>query len=283
MPPVVDVSSPARRPLKYTDQDVDEEYIMPKDFDATQHIKELTEGKGFTLVRGMYTEKDIEMAKEIVYSRLNFDVETYTSGDKSRDFGHNNFSGLDYGIFGEGRIFAKMACHPAIIEIAKGVVGERCRMSSYCCNTVPPGYGGQKPHLDYPYYREMWPKTSNNFKMAPSQQLSMVFVTCLTDFTPDTGATAVVPYSQLKGEFPDNEEEFRRNCVRLEAKAGDVGIISGRIQHCAMPNVGETLRSGLIQQMAPLYVNPFQDFNLVARDWHSQQVKDLMAIEVPKW
>ena len=36
--------------------------------------------------------------------------------------------------------------------------------------------GGQKPHLDYPYYREMWPEDKQSFMMDPKHQLSMVFV-----------------------------------------------------------------------------------------------------------
>jgi len=288
MAPVVETSSQGNgRTVKYSDSDVTDEYQTPEAFDLKEVIADLTTGKGFHTLKNVFSKKDIEMAKERVLQRLKIDVDDYTSGDVKRDFGHNSFSGMDFELFPMGRIYSKMVCHPAILDIAKGVCGNRCRLSSFCSNTVPPGMGGQKPHLDYPSYREMWPqdqdRDQSRFKMAPHHQLSMVFVICLTDFTPDNGSTAVVPYSQLKGEFPDNQQEFEQTAVRLIAKAGDVGIISGRLQHCAMPNTSNNYRSGLIQQMCPLYVNPFQDMKSQARDWHTEEVKNMLVMEPPKW
>merc|ERR1712013_225674 len=58
-----------------------------------------------------------------------------------------------WALFNKGRIFEKMAQHPAILNISNIVLGERSAISSYAANTVLPGQGGQLPHLDYPYYR----------------------------------------------------------------------------------------------------------------------------------
>lgn len=276
--------NPRGTTLKYSDADVDQVYQTPTDFNLAEAVADLTTGCGYTILKNVFSPKDIEMAKERILQRLNIDMDDYTSGDKDRDFGHNNFSGMDFNLFQTGMIFAKFVAHPDLMAVSKAVCGNRYRLSSHCSNTVPPGCGGQKPHLDYPYYREMWPESMDAFQLDPHHVLSMVQVICCTDFTEESGATAMVPYSQLKGQFPDNEEEFMKNCKRLVAKAGDVAIISGRLQHCAMPNTTtDKFRVGIIQQSTPLYVNAFQDMTAQARDWHPQVIKDLIVLEPPKW
>ena len=40
----------------------------------------------------------------------------------------------------------------------------------------------------------------------------------------------------------------------VTAKAGDVLMFSGPIQHCAMPNRSKGFRTGILQHMAPVYI-----------------------------
>ena len=67
-------------------------------------------------------------------------------------------------------------------------------------------------------------------------------VTLLTDFTEENGGTAILPGSHVNPRYPDNREEFFSRAIQVEAKAGDVLMFSGPIQHCAMPNKSQMIR-----------------------------------------
>ena len=158
-----------------------------------------------------------------------------------------------WALFNKGRIFEKMAQHPAILNISNIVLGERSAISSYAANTVLPGQGGQLPHLDYPYYRIFYP-SSNPHIMDSAPPLSVQFVTLVTDFNMDNGGTAIRPNSHHLPRYPDDKEDFYRNAIQMEGKAGDVVVFAGALQHCAMPNKSKGLRAGILQHMAPVYI-----------------------------
>ncbi len=79
-----------------------------------------------------------------------------------------------------------------------------------------------------------------------THMLSLQVVTLVTDFTVENGSTAIVPGSHINPRYPDYREEFFRRAIQVEeffrraiqveARAGDVLMFSGPIQHCAMPN-----------------------------------------------
>ena len=153
----------------------------------------------------------------------------------------------------KGRIFEKMAQHPIILSISNKILGETSQISSLAANTVLPGQGGQLPHLDYPYYRSFYPSANPNI-MDTAPPLATQFVTLLTDFTKENGGTALRPHSHHRPTYPEDEEEFHANAIQIEGKAGDVVVFAGAIQHCAMPNKSNKLRTGMLQHMVPVYI-----------------------------
>ena len=87
----------------------------------------------------------------------------------------------------------------------------------------------------------------------------MKVVSLVTDFTAENGSTAIVPGSHVNPRHPDIREDFFSRCIQVskdnvdtypdldiviqvEAKAGDVLMFSGPIQHCAMPNKSDHVR-----------------------------------------
>ena len=152
-----------------------------------------------------------------------------------------------------------MAIHPVILEVSRKLLGENCRLSSFAANTVVSQQPGQDPHLDYPYYRHLWPGVDGCMNLPPTHMLSLQIVTLVTDFTKENGSTAILPGSHINPRYPDNREEFFRHAIQVEAEAGDVLMFSGPIQHCAMPNKTHHLRCGILQHMVPVFVTPFED------------------------
>jgi len=209
----------------------------------------------------MYSEEDILAARKIIYHHNKADQvhKAALTGEehRTRDEQHNKYNGLVWALFNKGRIFEKMAQHPVILNISNVMLGEASQISSLAANTVLPGQGGQLPHLDYPYYRTFYPASNPNI-MDTAPPLSVQFVTLLTEFSKENGATAIRPGSHKVPKYPDDTEDFYANSLQMEGKAGDVVVFAGAMQHCAMPNKSPGLRSGVLQHMVPVYIKPFE-------------------------
>ena len=237
---------------------------LPMDIQSI--CEEIQTGDGWVLLPDIFSQQIIEAAKDVVIKK-EFEKETDHSDN---DASQNNYSGLTWGLLSQGEVFVDIATHPLILGICRKILGDRCRVSSISANTVVQGMVGQEPHLDYPYHRYMWPATG----YPATNIMSLTVVTLLTDFTPENGSTALIPGSQLSPEHPDNKEEFYARCQQVRGKAGDVMIIAGSLQHCAMPNKTDRPRSAILQQMVPIFVTPFEDI----RGDKLEQNQDLRSI-----
>lgn len=172
--------------------------------------------------------------------------------------------------------------HPAILGVSKRLLGENCVLSSLAANTVLPGMSSQIPHLDYPYYDYLFPEEGND-AMNVNKPLSLQFVTLLTDFTKANGGTAIVPASHKSPAYPRDPEAWYAKAVQVEAKAGDVIVFAGAMQHCAMANKDRSFRSAILQHMVPVYIRPFENF-IVTRNVKlraSEALRKLLALDHP--
>lgn len=276
-----------KKKLMFSDEDVSVKYQIPVNYDMEDIIYKIThpDGPGWIKLEGMYSEKDVEMARERVIYHTNTDyymnkLEKHESNDEL----HNNYRGLVWKLINKGVIFQKLAQHPVILNISDAILGQNSQFSSFAANTVLPGMKGQLPHLDYPYYRNFLP-VENPTVLDNAPPLALQFVTLLTDFTEENGGTGIRPYSHIKPRYPDDVDDFFAHLLQMTGKAGDVVLFHGAIQHCAMPNKSKNFRSGILQHMAPVYVRPFEDIRSYAADEANKNVsptlKRLMAIDHP--
>jgi len=273
--------------LKYTDEDVNmNDYIIPEDLDVNDIVDRITNGEGYFIIRGLYSEMDTEMARERVFYHTKAREFMRQVEDHHVDFDerHNKFNGLVWALINKGKIFEKMAMHPVIMNISNILLGEKSQISSLAANTVLPGQPGQLPHLDYPYYRNFYPSVNPNI-MDSAPPLAVQFVTMLTDFTKFNGGTAVRPHSHHNPRYPEDQDEFMKNMIQVEGKPGDLVVFAGAIQHGAMPNTSKDFRAGILQHMVPIYVKPFEAMNQYLRDDIKEkatpQLKRLLALDHP--
>jgi len=272
--------------LTYSDKDVEfGNYQIPENWDQEAVVEALTKGDGWFHLKGVFSPKDVAMAKERIYHHNQADKALkQNTNHQSQDEKHNNFNGMVWALFNKGKIFEKMAQHPAILNTSNIIIGENSAVSSLAANTVLPGNGGQLPHLDYPYYRMLLP-SSNPHIMDDAPPLSLQFVTLLTDFNSENGGTAFRPNSHHKPRYPDNKEDFYKNAIQISGKAGDMILFHGALQHCAMPNRSKGFRTGILQHMAPVYIKPFESMAEYVRDdikaHASMGLKRLLAMEHP--
>jgi len=264
------------------------DFQIPEDFDLETVITAITTGPGWFKLEKMYTVEDIEAARRIIYHHNKADKMHRAQGEgsehRTRDEQHNKYNGLVWALFNKGRIFEKMAQHPVILNISNVMLGETSQISSLAANTVLPGQGGQLPHLDYPYYRTFYPASNPNI-MDTAPPLSVQFVTLITDFSKENGATAIRPGSHVVPKYPDDVKDFYDNSLQMEGKAGDVVVFAGAMQHCAMPNNSTELRSGVLQHMVPVYIKPFEAMSEYVRadikERASPAMRRVLALDHP--
>ena len=252
-------------------------FQMSKDYNLEDVCHKIIYGTGYVHLQEMFSNKDVEMAKERIFNHNCCEVNMCINQDGKQ----NNYSGLTWGLLSRGKVFAKMATHPVIMEVTKKLLGNGCRLSSLSANTVVAGMEGQDPHLDYPYHRNLWPAKEGFMDLPPTHLLSLTIVTLLTDFTPENGSTAIIPGSHINPRFPDDRDEFFKKALQITANAGDVIIIAGNIQHCAMPNKTRMIRSGILQQMVPLFVTPFEEINSNGLHEVNEDLRKILAADHP--
>ena len=264
--------------LRYSDDDVCmDDWQMPKDYNLEEVCHKITYGNGWVLLQKMFSDVDVEMAKERIFNhKFGRMIEFVNPDDK-----HNNYSGLTWGLLSRGKVFAKMATHPVILEVSKKLLGEKCRLSSLAANTVIPDMEAQEPHLDYPYYRHLWPSTEGCMDLPPTHLLALQIVTLITDFTPENGSTAIIPGSHINPKHPDDRDDFFKKRIQITANAGDVIMFAGPIQHCAMPNKTKMIRSGILQHMVPLFVTPFENISGNGLQEENKNIGEMLANNHP--
>ncbi|XP_064623535.1 uncharacterized protein Mb3657-like [Lineus longissimus] len=240
--------------------------VKPDDFQATDMndvediVKEVTEGQGYLLLPQVFSPEDIAHARDVIYYLIKTEGQRATHFQGSDESRHD-LQARTWNLLNKGMIFEKMVQHRKILAIVERILGDDLQLGSIASNTLFPGASGQEPHIDYPYWdfyeRKHWPA---NPKVANVPfHMNMQVTVLLDDFTIENGASAVIPYSQRKCEYPHDQAAFYKHCVQTPGKAGDVVIFPGLIQHCAMPNKSDSSRCGLLLQYLPKYIRPMED------------------------
>ena len=174
---------------------------------------------------------------------------------------------LVFFLINKGQVFVDMILNPAIHSIVKSVLGEEYLLSSFNGHIAHPG-GTVNFHTD-----QFWmppPTTPDKQTLIRPGSISRIgnrgkhvggdelmhqqtispAVVCngmwlLDDFTPDNGATIVVPGSHLSGRQPDASIDVDANWVPAVAPAGSIVVFEGRTWHSTGVNRTNKTRIGL--------------------------------------
>jgi ectoine hydroxylase-related dioxygenase (phytanoyl-CoA dioxygenase family) len=132
--------------------------------------------------------------------------------------------------------FVALAEHPRALEIVEDILGTYVLLSSITAHLVRPGNVAQALHADQDYVASPWPGP-----------LVVNLLWVLDAFTPENGATVVLPGSQCEGESPTDVIAEKYVRVPVVASAGSVIVVDGRVWHGSGRNpVGGSDRVGLL-------------------------------------
>jgi ectoine hydroxylase-related dioxygenase (phytanoyl-CoA dioxygenase family) len=151
-----------------------------------------------------------------------------------------------------------MVQHPCIVASMQAFLGSEFVVGSYCASRTMPGFRGQEPHIDYPYWdfhrAHTFPARINS-----SFPLNAQGTIVIDPFTVESGATAYRPGSARELRYPTAPDRFFDDYDQMVGDPGDLILFYGLTWHCAMPNRSDHGRIGLLIEFLPKFVTPVED------------------------
>lgn len=219
-------------------------------------VNELLDGGGAIRFPGLYTAEQVAEARAIV-ERETTDAKI-TGSHFNQDDDDALLQRRVWNLFSKGSVFCDMVQHPVIIESMRAFLGSEFIVGSICASRTMPGFRGQEPHLDYPYW-DFHREHSFPTRINSSYPLNAQATILLDPFTVETGATAYRPGSQKDMHYPTPEDGFFDDYEQMLGEPGDLIFFFGLTWHCAMPNHSERSRTGILIEFLPKFVKPIED------------------------
>lgn len=253
-------------------------------FDARDIARELLEGDGVVLLKGVFDRERIARARAIL------DRETETARETGSHFNQGTQDPLLQRRIWFTRLveldpdIARLVEDPMIYAPMQAFLGDEFVMGSMCSSRIMPGFGGQEPHVDYPYW-DIYRRGTFPMQINASFPLNAQAVILIDPFTEENGATALAPGSQDQLRYPVPEDDFFGRCIRLTGEPGDVVLFYGAAWHCAMPNRSKGSRTGILVEFLPKFVKPIEDMltglDKDFLDGASPQMRQLLGFRYP--
>jgi ectoine hydroxylase-related dioxygenase (phytanoyl-CoA dioxygenase family) len=163
-------------------------------------------------------------------------------------------------------IFRELIEHPVAVEMVEALLGRNFLISNFTANIARPGSKSMALHSDQSLVvPEPW-----------VQPWAMNIIWCLTDVTFENGATLFIPGSQdwrTRAEVP---ADAHRRLRPLEAKAGSIIAMEGRIWHTSGANITPDQDRALL---FGYYTRPFLRPQV---NWNAALPADLQAELSPR-
>lgn len=222
-------------------------------------LAELLSGSGAIVIKEAFPTDMISKARDLIhyYTIEESDKETHFLGASADQVTRQR---RVWNLLNKGEVFEQMVQHPLVMRIVGAFLGDEFILGSVAANRLMPGAPGQEPHIDYPYW-DLYKRSSFPMAINSSFPLNCQATVLLDPFTKENGATAFLPYSQGKLIYPhsDDRERFFAEALRMEGEPGDCVIFNGMCWHCAMPNISEHDRTGILIEYLPKFVTPLED------------------------
>ncbi len=134
--------------------------------------------------------------------------------------------------------FEPLLTHPEIHRRVSEVLGDVYQFGMLLLSAVDPGQGAQMRHFD-----------AGAYPLPRDRDVELNTIWALDDFTPDNGATMIVPGSHT---WPAGRRPSADEFVPVVMPAGSVLVYSGRLWHHAGANRSRATRRALIcEHIAP--------------------------------
>jgi len=178
------------------------------------------EEHGVAIVEGALSPDELHTAREALYDAAARDRDEGREVRFGLDFPTDTTNQRVWNLPNRHPIFCALAEHPRALEIVRGVLGWPALLSNISANITGPGGGEMILHADQLYMPEPW---------GGIQGVNVLW--CLDDFTDENGGTRYVPGSHRLNRAPSQPEDHQQETVAIEAPAGSMVVMEGRVWH----------------------------------------------------
>ena len=171
------------------------------------------------------------------------------------DGGRNAFEGFKtrrlYSPLDDTWVLDQMAEHPIALALLDEIFDPNYLLSQLQVIDIAPGEDAQALHADDSFYP--WPR--------PRPPLGAATIIAIDDFTPETGATRVIPGSHTWGERYPTEEETA-SAIPAVMPAGSMLFFLGTTWHSGGENRSDAPRMAVTAQYCAPWCRPQESFLL---------------------
>ncbi len=230
--------------------------LSADEFEPSRVVAELLHGGGAVRLPRLFTDDQIRNAREIILDETGDDALTGSHFNKDDD--DARLQRRVWNLLAKGPVFAEMVQHPSLVASMQAFLGSDFVMGSICASRTMPGFRGQEPHIDYPYW-DFYRAGSFPAAINSSFPLNAQATVVIDPFTEQSGATAYRPGSQKRLHYPGEADDFFEDYRLMTGDPGDVILFFGAVWHCAMPNRSTQGRAGILIEFLPKFVKPIED------------------------
>jgi len=162
-----------------------------------------------------------------------------------------------WNLVNKGRIYEEMLQHTRVLELQEYLLGDDCILSSFTVNLIGPGSDGGRWHSDSP-------PLGTFPDPLPPKAFCANTIYVLDDFTPENGATWMVPGSHRRSHRPEPQGEYDDG-IQLAAHKGDIVVFNGGTWHASGANHTASERMILLGFFCRSFAKPQQDLFRLAQ------------------
>ena len=170
-----------------------------------------------------------------------------------------------YDVLNLGDVWRRLPVHPAILPVARGVLGDDCLLNTYGTSIVNPGETRQRMHVDDgPFIgapNSCLRHRPPQYEGGPRAHIVLNLMLALCDFTEEIGATRYVPDSN-KLPYPkfEGEDEWYAQSVPAVMPKGSVLFFEGQCFHAGGDNTSSERRYAVTVDYCAGYLRTQENF-----------------------
>lgn len=232
--------------------------------DAMEHLGE----HGYCVVPDALPTGLLTEARTALYRAADSD----TARGWRQDYGYGKDDHVNQRIWNlpsRDPVFCDLAEHPVALQFVRALLGWPALLSSMSANITGKGGASMILHADQGYMPTPW-----------DRPLGVNIAWCIDDFTAENGATCIVPGSHTWNS-PKGGAELADQLVPVEAPAGSMIVMEGRLLHTNGANTNGQRRAGIFAWYTlPIYLpqeNWFLSLNPAVRQFGSETLQTLFG------
>ena len=216
---------------------------------TTQERVELVRDQGFCIVPDVIPESEIQGVCASVLKTANEQGEASYFAPSS--------TVCIAGLINYNQSFASYLVESRLTELVVSLLDEHYRVSFTTALVNHPSQERGQWHADWPFLQHCGARIVQPY---PDAIMHLTCLFMLSDFTPETGATLVLPKSHRRPFNPTGEsgvEKFEATSGEKYAtgSAGSVLVMDSRCWHAAAPNRSKNPRVAFAVRFAPWWLN----------------------------